>query len=67
MGAPFSSSTDYEMWAEDWCWRCANDVNKDCPILEQAIAGRVPQEWTPLWAEYPHHRYFCRSFAKATS
>lgn len=67
MSAPFSSSTDYEHWAKDWCWRCTHDDDKGCPILGEAIVGRMPVQWLSTHEEdkhYPYHRYVCTAFAE---
>lgn len=29
----FSNSTEWEIWSHNWCRKCVNDVNEDCPII----------------------------------
>lgn len=47
---PFSNSADYGAWDERWCERCVNEdwsSEELCPILDVAISGWTPREWTP--------------------
>jgi len=46
---PFSNGTEYDIWADRWCYECTRD-NPDtdtfCPILSVALLGNWPKEWT---------------------
>jgi hypothetical protein len=50
-GSPFSNSTEWEYWAANWCYRCANDgigIGKDtpmCPIIGISLVDKTPSEW----------------------
>lgn len=44
----FSNGTEYDMWADRWCYSCVNDdanTEKWCPILSVALLGSWPKEW----------------------
>jgi hypothetical protein len=47
---PFSNHTEYEIWADRYCWApCVHDDpdrDKFCPILSVALLGSWPKEWT---------------------
>ena len=49
-GRPFSNHTEFEVWADRYCYRCRKDSEETelyCPILGMAIAeGGWPDEWT---------------------
>jgi hypothetical protein len=42
----FSNGTEYEIWADEWCYRCRMDRDDGCPILTVAFMGGWPAEWT---------------------
>lgn len=45
--SPFSNGSEYERWADDWCFRCDKDKDDSCPILSVAFLGQGwPKEWT---------------------
>ena len=60
----FSNSTEWEMWAANWCERpCKVDANQDCPLIMIALLGRTPAEWLPQPADrYPSDAYHCVNF-----
>ena len=46
---PFSNQTEYDIWADRYCYECVNDnadTNLFCPILTVALLGSWPKEWT---------------------
>lgn len=51
-GSPFSNSTQWEIWADRWCYTCSKDspelVDKGqgCPLITVALMERTPAEWT---------------------
>jgi len=49
-GRPFSNHTEFDIWADRYCYRCRKDNEETelyCPILGMAIAeGAWPDEWT---------------------
>jgi hypothetical protein len=53
---PFSNHTEYEIWADRYCWApCVHDdpaVNKFCPVLGVALLGSWPKEWTRARHEF---------------
>jgi hypothetical protein len=58
-GRAFSNSTSWEIWSYNWCQRCLNDINEDCPIVNVAMLGeKTPEEW--VGAEL--HDYECTEF-----
>ena len=61
---PFSNSTEYEMWAANWCHRpCQMDKNEDCPLIMTALLGKTPVEWLEQPADqYPSNAYHCVNF-----
>ena len=49
----FSNSTEFDIWASGWCYRCANDELGGaeegilCPILCDVMANDdIPSQWT---------------------
>lgn len=51
----FSNGTEYEMWADRWCYRCRNDnaeTETYCPILSVALLGGWPKEWTRHYVKF---------------
>lgn len=59
--APFSNSTEYEIWAARWCDRC--EWFYDCQLLLQAFLGETPAQWK----EVGPSDYECAAFSKDTS
>lgn len=52
---PFSNHTEYDMWADRYCYECVNDDDATetyCPILSVALLGSWPQEWTRARREF---------------
>lgn len=49
---PFSNGTEYEIWADEWCYRCVKDKDDSCPILSVAFLGNWPKEWTRRRVEW---------------
>lgn len=59
---PFSNGTEWDMWADRWCYECVNDnPNADpqvfCPIITVALAGKGgggawPAEWTRRYIKF---------------
>jgi hypothetical protein len=48
--SPFSNGSEYDYWADRWCYRCRNDNEETeqwCPILSAAMLRVTPKEWTP--------------------
>lgn len=48
--SPFSNHSQYDYWADRWCYRCRNDNDETeqwCPILSASMLGVTPKEWTP--------------------
>jgi hypothetical protein len=45
---PFSNSSSWDYWSYDWCSRCINDINDDCPLITAAFLGYTPREWTEV-------------------
>lgn len=46
---PFSNGTEFDIWADRWCWRCVHDnaeAERYCPILTVALQKGWPGEWT---------------------
>lgn len=48
----FSNNSEYEIWAERWCYRCKVDAAfqrdetlEGCPLLTVAVMGRTPKEF----------------------
>lgn len=45
----FSNGTEFDIWADRWCYDCVHDnwkTEKYCPILSVALLGQWPTEWT---------------------
>lgn len=62
-GRAFSNSTQYEIWADRWCYRCVHDddeTEKWCPILSVSLLGVKPKEWTTL--DHVYADYQCTEF-----
>jgi hypothetical protein len=55
--SPFSNHTMWEIWADRWCYECANDSEelvdqgKGCPLIMAALMGKTPREWTAATEE----------------
>ncbi len=49
-GHPFSNHSEYDNWADRFCYRCVHDneqARQYCPILSAAVGGEGwPTEWT---------------------
>lgn len=61
--AAFSNGTDYHCWRANWCDRCRNDINEDCPIVATALFCQgIPAEWLPQANGYPADAYHCVMF-----
>ena len=46
---PFSNGTEWDIWADRWCYRCQHDdgsADKCCPIITVALLEGWPKEWT---------------------
>jgi hypothetical protein len=54
--SPFSNGTEYDMWADRWCYRCRRDdaeTETYCPILSVALlGGGWPKEWTRHYVKF---------------
>ena len=69
-GPAFSNGTEYEMWKENWCYRCTRDAafqrgetDDGCPLLLTAICGDIPGEWMEQPRDrYPFDAYHCIDF-----
>ena len=62
MSAAFSNGFEYESWRDNWCDRCINDVNYDCPIVAVAVIDdAVPGQWSPGTDDL-RDRYHCSEF-----
>lgn len=52
---PFSNATEFEIWADRYCYDCVKD-NADtetwCPILSAALLGEWPVQWTRRQVEW---------------
>ncbi len=58
MTAPFSNSTEWDMWSGRWCDRCRRDApyregvsQEGCPLILTALSGEVPERWSPHQGE----------------
>lgn len=57
---PFSNGTEFEIFADRYCYRCVHDnpeTEKYCPILGVALIGNDgepawPQEWTRKYVKF---------------
>lgn len=72
-GAPFSNSTDSEIWFYNVCRgggvearRCVNDDNDDCPLITLAVIGQTPVEWVDGRTENGEARLGDRCTEKTT-
>lgn len=61
-GSPFSNSTEGDAWMHNWCHRCLNDKNSDCPLILIAYCGRTPSEWLEQDSFSLYDRYHCVEF-----
>lgn len=53
--SPFSNGSEYEMWADRWCYRCVKDnyeTETYCPILSVAMLGSWPKELTRHYVKF---------------
>lgn len=41
----FSNGTEWDVWSSEWCSRCVNDTDDNCPLILVAMMGRTPSEW----------------------
>jgi hypothetical protein len=69
--APFSNSTEGEMWTSKWCDRCAHDrparegnAGEGCNLLLIGLTGRTPAEWLPRDKAQLGDAYWCTEFKK---
>lgn len=64
----FSNGTEGECWMEANCHQCINDSpelvdrGEGCPLIEVAILGRTPMEWTPDKPGSLGEQYRCMYF-----
>lgn len=57
---PFSNGTEFDIWADRYCYRCVKDSisappgaeEKFCPILTAALHGA---DWPEQWTRREHH------------
>jgi hypothetical protein len=69
-GRAFSNGSQWEYWADRWCYRCANDDiglggdEKYCPILSASLAlDGTPREWqAETEDDHVHGDYTCTEF-----
>lgn len=65
--APFSNGTMWDLWSDQWCYRCRFDgigIGEDephCPLILVALNGRTPAEWTDR--NPPLGDYRCSKFS----
>ena len=63
-GPAFSNSTEYELWRDRWCDRCAHDTEEQvdrgegCPLVLIGLMGKTPAEWK----RRKDHSYRCTAF-----
>lgn len=60
----FSNGTEFEVWAYNWCDKCAKDDGEIvlCPILDGVVIdNRRPAEWLDGTDDY-RDRYHCGEF-----
>jgi hypothetical protein len=53
--SPFSNGSEYDHWADRWCYRCRRDdaaTETWCPILSVALLGNWPKEWTRHYVKF---------------
>ncbi|WP_063039676.1 hypothetical protein [Nocardia pseudovaccinii] len=75
VGAPFSNSTDSEIWFYNVCRgggvearRCVNDDDEfnPCPLITLAVIGQTPAEWVDGRTESGEARLADRCTEKTT-
>lgn len=53
--SPFSNGSEYDHWADRWCYRCRRDDAETetwCPILSVAMLGSWPKELTRHYVKF---------------
>jgi hypothetical protein len=66
-GRAFSNHTQFGIWAANrGCWTCAKDneaAEVYCPILNSALTGGIPQQWTCVSEQdWIHGNYTCSDY-----
>lgn len=59
---PFENGSAGADWFYNWCDRCVNDVNEDCPLVAIAYGGFTPCQWVDENVESIRNRYRCTEF-----
>lgn len=68
-GTPFSNHTMWEIWADQWCYRCTKDSEelvdqgKGCPLIMVALMRKTPAQWTTATEkDEVYGNYHCSEF-----